>query len=164
MGRINQQTPAKIHLEKARFLLCDASLRHKYTDFKASQLSSTCLKIAFPCKQKRACCKQSFCMRGFSQTTTCLESAKRQPASLLRRRELRSVKALVGTQPIDFRRWESKCTPQAGSPPSTCIPAAYPGHPALPPQGYSPKCLISNICSFWHASGEKKNSFGSHPG
>lgn len=35
---IKQETSANIfHLEKVRFVVCDASLQHKHTDFKANQ-------------------------------------------------------------------------------------------------------------------------------
>lgn len=72
------------------------------------------LKVVLPCMQTRGCRKESFCI---SQTTTFLDRAKKQKE----RGKSRSVKASPGnftvfvlsvvTQPIDFRRWDSKWQP-----------------------------------------------------
>lgn len=75
------------------------------------------LKIILPRKQTRCCRKESCCI---SQTTTFRDRAKKQQE----RGKSRSVKAslgnftifvlLVATQPIDFRRWDSKLIPKGG--------------------------------------------------
>lgn len=95
------------------------------------------LKIVLPCMQTRGCRKESFCI---SQTTTFLDRAKKQQE----RGKSRSVKAspgnftgfvlLVVTQPIDFRRRDSKHIPKGGALPKIFIPAAHPEHTTLPPQ------------------------------
>lgn len=82
-----------LHLEKASFLFCDASLQHKCTDFKVSQLSSTCLKPAFALQANQRLLKAKLSQKiGRSQTTTFLDSAEKQ----LRKGEIKVSKSITG--------------------------------------------------------------------
>ena len=93
---------------------------------------------------------------------------------LIERGKLRSGKASLGnftifvllvvTQPIDFRRWESKCIPKGESPSKYLCPCSLPRTHRPPSAGLQPHMphqqYLLFLARFW--GGEKKKQFW-HP-